>query len=278
MALDNDAATSTPMSTAAGTIPLAHVVQGNGPLLVLIHGITENRHSFDPLLPMLQSRYRVLAVDLRGHGDSPPAAEYPLDAMAADVAAEVAQVVDGLGSESGEPGQAPLVVGHSLGGIVAAAYAVRFPVRGVVNIDQSLDLAAMQEQVQAVEGLLRSDAFPAVITGMFAQMTGQLPPDEQQRVGALRRMDQDVVLGIWSPLFHLGAPALAAMVDDLVTPAAPYPYLQIDGLPSGEHYPEWLAHRIPGALVEDWGLLGHYPHLCEPDRFVARVAEFDPAV
>jgi len=31
---------------------------------------------------------------------------------------------------------------------------------------------------------LRSDAFPAVITGMFAQMTGQLPPDEQQRVGA----------------------------------------------------------------------------------------------
>ncbi len=263
------------MSTAAGTIPLAHVVQGSGPLLVLLHGITENRHGFDPLLPMLQSRYRVLAVDLRGHGDSPPAAEYPLDAMAADVAEVVVAVMGGFGGESGA---APLVVGHSLGGIVAAAYAVRFPVRGVVNIDQSLDLAAMQEQVQAVEGLLRSDAFPAVMTGRFAQMAGQLPPDEQRRIEALRRMDPDVVLGIWSPLFHLGAPALAAMVDDLVTPAAPYPYLQIDGLPSGEHYPEWLAHRIPGALVEDWGLLGHYPHLCEPQRFAARVAEFDPAV
>ena len=39
--------------------------------------------------------------------------------------------------------------------------------------------------------------------------------------------------------------------------------------------PRWLGERIPGAIVEDWGLLGHYPHLVDPDRMVSRIKEFD---
>lgn len=262
------------MTIAKSTVPLSHVESGSGPLLVLIHGITENRHVFDPLLPLLEPHYRVLAVDLRGHGDSPSADDYPLDVMAADVADVVAR----LDADPDDPGHAPMIVGHSLGGIVAAAYAAGHPVRGVVNIDQSLDLAAMQDQVKAVEGLLRGPEFAAVMGGMFAQMEGQLPPPEQARITALRRMDQAVVLGIWEPLFHLTATDLAETVDLLVVPATPYPYLQVDGLPSGDGYADWIGQRIPGAAVDDWGLLGHYPHLCEPERFARRVLEFDTAV
>ena len=249
-------------------VPLAADLSGDGPLAVIIHGITENRHSFDPLLAGLDARYRVLAVDLRGHGESPagPDDDYALDAMAADVHATVQRLA---------PGEAPLVIGHSLGGIVAAAYGARFPVRGVVNVDQSLALASMQDQIRSIEPMLRSEAYADVMNGMFAQMFVALPEAEQQRLTAMRRVDQPVVLGVWNPLFTLSAEELAAQVDALVTPAAPYPYLQIDGLPSGDGYAEWLGARIPGAVVEDWGLLGHYPHLVEQNRFVARVAEFD---
>ena len=70
---------------ATMTIELAHDIQGDGPLLVLIHGITENRHSWDPLLDDLAADHRVLRVDLRGHGDSPTADGYAVDELAADV-------------------------------------------------------------------------------------------------------------------------------------------------------------------------------------------------
>jgi len=261
------------------TVPLWHRLSGSGPLLVLIHGITEDHRSFDPLLPLLEQHYRVLAVDLRGHGDSPAADDYPLDEMAADVFA----VVDGALAGSAEGGDeaagaAPLVIGHSLGGIVAAAYGARFPVRGVVNIDQSLELAAMQGQIKAIEPMLRSDAFPAVIAGMFGQMAGALPEQEQRRLDTIRRPVPDVVLGIWAPLLELDADTLVGAVDDLVTASEPYPYLQVQGIDPGPDYPAWLRRRIPGAKFDPWLGLGHYPHLCQPERFVALVRAFDPAV
>jgi pimeloyl-ACP methyl ester carboxylesterase len=264
------------------TVRLWHRVSGDGPLLVLIHGITEDHRSFDPLLPLLEQHYRVLAVDLRGHGDSPATERYPLDEMAADVARVVADVLTGGGgaTEGGDEatGAAPLVVGHSLGGIVAAAYGARFPVRGVVNIDQSLELAAMQGQVKSIEPMLRSDAFPAVIAGMFGQMAGALPGQEQQRLDSIRRPVPEVVLGIWAPLLELDADTLVSSVDDLVTASDPYPYLQVQGTDAGPDYPTWLRRRIPGAKFDPWPGLGHYPHLCEPERFVALVRAFDPAV
>jgi pimeloyl-ACP methyl ester carboxylesterase len=252
-------------------VPLAHETSGAGPLAVLVHGITEDRRTFDPLLPLLEPHYRVLRVDLRGHGASPAAVSYRLDEMADDVATVVRSIGDG------SPNDVPLVIGHSLGGAVAAVYGARHPVRGVINIDQSLDLAGMQAQVTTVEDMLRGDGFAAVISGMFAQMAGALPQPEQDRVAAIRRPVQQVVLGVWAPLLELSPQDLAATVDALVTPRAGYPYLQIQGISAGPDYPAWLDRRITGAVVDDWANMGHYPHLCEPERFVATVRTFDPA-
>lgn len=256
---------------ADSIVPLSYQVSGDGPLLLLIHGITENRHSLDPLIPLPQPDYRLLAVDLRGHGESPFADEYPLDAMADDVAA-VASVVSGPGDE------VPLVVGHSLGGAVAAVYAARHPVRGVVNIDQPLDLAGFQAQLAPVESMLRGPEFETVMRSLFAQMYVELPAPEVARLEALRRPDQSVVLGIWDPIMTEPLDELTAGVDAMITPAQPYPYLAIHGLPTAPDYPAWLDQRIPGAIVEDWGLLGHYPHLVDPERAVARIKEFDAGI
>lgn len=235
---------------------------------MLVHGITENSHSFDPLIPLLAPHYRLVSVDLRGHGESPFADSYELDEMAADVAA----VVDGL--DAG----APLLIGHSLGGAVAAAYAAAHPVRGVVNIDQSLNLAGFQGQLQPIEALLRGPEFEAVMRGLFAQMYVALSDEEKARLEALRRPDQQVVLGVWDAVLTEPFDRLAARMDAMITPPQAYPYLAVHGLPAGPDYVEWLRQRVPDAIVEDWGLLGHYPHLVDPDRFVARVREFDAAI
>jgi pimeloyl-ACP methyl ester carboxylesterase len=275
------------------TVPLWRRTSGAGPLLVLIHGITEDHRSFDPLLPSLERHYRVLTVDLRGHGASPAADGYGVAEMAADVAAVVAEVTAEEADRRGGDGaagdgvvderatvrdEAPLVIGHSLGGMVAAAYGARFPVRGVVNIDQSLDLAGMQAQVKTIEPMLRGDGFGAVISAMFEQLAGALPEVEQRRIAAIRRPVQQVVLGVWAPLLDLSAEDLVTAVDALVTPAAPYPYLQVQGIDPGADYPGWLRQRVPGAKFDLWTGLGHYPHLCQPERFLALVRAFDPAV
>lgn len=249
-------------------VELAHTRSGSGSTpLLLLHGITENRHSFDPLLPLLEPHADVVAVDLRGHGESPAAQPYDLVTLADDVAAV---------ADRTWPRAAPLVVGHSLGGIVATVLRTRHPVAGVVNVDQVLDLSTMQDGVKSIESLLRDPDYATIVRGMFTGFHGALPPAEVERVEALRRIDQEVVLGVWSPLLDLDRAGLEAKVDEMTSAATDVgPYLAIHGSDVPPGYTDWLVERTGrNSSVEVWPDLGHYPHLVEPDRFVARVLEF----
>ncbi|MFZ0492387.1 MAG: alpha/beta hydrolase, partial [Acidimicrobiia bacterium] len=145
---------------------VAYEIVGDGDVdLLLVHGITESRRTWDPLLGPLSESYRVISVDLPGHGESDPVDSYGLDRLADDVGAVVDEVGNGT----------PLAVGHSLGGFVVSVYAARRPVRAAVNVDQPLALAAFKEQLTAVEPMLRSDAFGAVINAMFDGFMAPLP-------------------------------------------------------------------------------------------------------
>jgi pimeloyl-ACP methyl ester carboxylesterase len=89
----------------------------NHPVVVLLHGGSAHAHWWDFVAPALADRYRVIAPDLRGHGDSehvrPPA--YAIDDYVADL--------EGLAAACGLARFA--LVGHSLGGFVAMRYAGR---------------------------------------------------------------------------------------------------------------------------------------------------------
>ena len=250
---------------------LAHQLVGpeSAPALVLIHGITENHESWRPLIDVWRSDHRVLAVDLRGHGESPTGATYDTASYAGDVAEAVAAA--GLTD--------PLVVGHSLGGVVATAYAAVGACCAIVNVDQSLHLAGFKEAMPSLEPMLRgSEAeFRTTIETIFSQMAGALPTDEVDRISALRRPDRDVVLGTWSQLFESSTDELDVAVGRMTAPVR-VPYLSLHGVDPGEEYPAWLTARIPTATVEVWADLGHYPHLVDPARFVARLAEFEGQV
>ncbi len=235
--------------------------------LVLVHGITESRRTWDPLVDRFGERgYRVIGLDLRGHGESGLAAAYDLGSMAADVGA----VLGAVGADR------PLLVGHSLGGAVVSAYAAAGSCRGVVNVDQPLALGGFKEALAPLEALLRGapDEFMTAISAVFEQMVGPLDGAERARVEGLRRASQDVVLGVWDLVLTSDVADLDAVVDQLAG-AITVPYLSLHGIDPGPDYPDWLADRIGHLSFEVWAEHGHYPHLVDPDRFVARVAAFD---
>lgn len=261
-------------TTSSDGTPIHYDVsgEGDGPLVVLVHGITEDSRTWRPVVERLASHHRVVALDLRGHGSSGTADDYDLAAMAADVAA----VTDDVAAEQVH------LVGHSLGGAVVSVAGATHDGAGqdiasVTNVDQSLHLAGFKAQLMAVEDQLRDpDAFPSVIDGLFTELAGPLEAGEFQRVSDIRDADQDVVLGIWELLLTSSTEEIDEVIAGALTGYAdrPVPYLSLFGIDPGPDYPAWLTTHIPEAEVEVWPDHGHYPHLVDPDRFVSRLERF----
>ena len=133
---------------------------GEGPPLVAIHGLSSNAMFYVGIAERLARRRPLVAVDLRGRGDSDkPAAGYGMEAHADDVAA----AMDAEGIERA------VVVGHSMGAGVATVFAHRHPDRctGVVLFDGGLQVfhaffahpelaAEFMESGKGIEGRLHT--------------------------------------------------------------------------------------------------------------------------
>ncbi|MFT4037017.1 MAG: alpha/beta hydrolase [Thermomicrobiales bacterium] len=91
---------------------------GNGPVVVLAHGVTDNGLCWSPLARELENDYDLIMVDARGHGASEgPAGRYGPDVQAEDLAG----LITALGLEK------PAVLGHSMGAGTALALAGAHP-------------------------------------------------------------------------------------------------------------------------------------------------------
>jgi pimeloyl-ACP methyl ester carboxylesterase len=260
-------------TTGADGTQLAWSRRGSGSPVVLVHGITESASSFDPITERLATTHEVITMDLRGHGESGTADRYDLGTMAGDVIA----VVTAAGIRS------PHLVGHSLGGAVVSAVggvggAVPGGVASVVDIDQSLQLHGFKELLAPAEPMLRDpDTYRTVIDSMFESMSGDLlPTAERERIGANRRADQNVILGVWDVILTQPIDEISQTVEMALAGYAdhPTPYLALFGIDPGDDYGAWLSDRIPGALIDVWTDHGHYPHLVDPERFVTTVERF----
>jgi pimeloyl-ACP methyl ester carboxylesterase len=101
---------------------LAYVDMGEptAPAVVLIHGYTDNARDWVPMLPYLSKRYRLILVDIRGHGQSSkPECCY----TRLDFAYDIKLLLDALGVAQAD------IVGHSLGSIIAQTFAEYWPER-----------------------------------------------------------------------------------------------------------------------------------------------------
>jgi pimeloyl-ACP methyl ester carboxylesterase len=98
------------------------------PGLVLVHGGAAHAHWWSFLAPLLMRQYHVVALDLSGHGDSGRRQEYPREIWAAEVMA--------VAADAGVVG-APVLVGHSLGGLVSIVAASLYGDRlaGAIIVD-----------------------------------------------------------------------------------------------------------------------------------------------
>ena len=104
----------------ADAIDCAWTLEGSGPPLFLIHGIGAARDAWRFMVPALRERFTVVSYDLRGHGSSPlPKGEFGLDELVADLE----RVRQRTGIERAH------FAGHSLGGMIAPAYARQYPDR-----------------------------------------------------------------------------------------------------------------------------------------------------
>src|SRR5207237_8101896 len=99
------------------------MVEGEGPLVLLLHGFPETSHAWRKQIPALAKRFRVVAPDLRGYGRSEKPRE--IDAYRTAVLADdIAGLIHELGADQAD------VVGHDWGGGVAWRLAILRPAVG----------------------------------------------------------------------------------------------------------------------------------------------------
>ena len=132
----------------------------DAPPLVIVHGFRDHSHSFDEMARGLLDRFHVLALDLRGHGDSEITPYYAFGHFVIDLH----NMIRALRLER------PYLIGHSMGGEVVATYAGSFPAvpRQVVLIEglgpPPLDMD--HEVLDTVKGFARLDRVVAGIPGL----------------------------------------------------------------------------------------------------------------
>jgi len=164
---------------------------GEGPSILLLHGLASSSHIWDLMAPRLAPRLRVVAYDQRGHGLSgKPSIGYGFDRMTADAAAVIRTLRLGR----------PVVVGHSWGANVALQIAVERP--RLVSGDVLVDGGFLSMRDRMDWRTARTMLAPPQLKGMSLQqfragMRGftrgavELTPEVESVFLSLMRVDRD---------------------------------------------------------------------------------------
>ena len=130
-------------------IRMHYVTQGEGELVVLLHGFPEFWYSWRHQIPALARKYRVVVPDLRGYNDSDkPDSGYDIETLTADVRG----LVEALGEKTAH------VVAHDWGGAIAWHWAQQFPeqIRKLVVLNSPHPACFRRELLGNVDQLQRS--------------------------------------------------------------------------------------------------------------------------
>jgi pimeloyl-ACP methyl ester carboxylesterase len=256
---------------------------GEGPLVVLIHGITGRSAQWQPVVENLVAHRTVLAPDLLGHGESAkPRGDYSLGAYASGVR----DIVVALGHDRAT------VVGHSLGGGIAMQFAYQFP-----ELCERLVLVSSGGLGREVHPLLRASTLPGseVVLPLLTHARVLAAGEAISRaIGLLKLRAGTDLAEFASGYASLGdAEARAAFIATMrgVLDSGGQRVSALDRLYLAEVMPTLIvwgsrdpiippehgraAHEaMPGSRFELLEGLGHFPQLQRPLEFSRLLADF----
>ena len=246
---------------------LFYTDSGSGQPVVMIHGWACDGSDWSWLSAALVGNYRVIVPDLRGHGRSAIADTAAGGYAPQDFAADIVELITSLELTD------VVLVGHSLGGIVASLIAVSHPqlVAAIVVIDPGYAAAAgeMDKMLDAVEVIPHKIALVAFASFYGEPTPAWLPTWHARRVlGTPVDVVRDTMLG----MFSAGSPGLREVAEPILRQRAA-PILAIY---AGDHetQAEWEMSLSPRSTVEVWHGFGHFLHQEDPERFATRVTEW----
>jgi pimeloyl-ACP methyl ester carboxylesterase len=258
-------------------------IAGQGPPVVLIHGVAGRAAQWDQIVHLLASHHTVVAPDLLGHGESAkPRGDYSLGAHASGIR----DLLVGLNI-----GRAT-VVGHSLGGGIAMQFAYQFPERcerlvlvSSGGLGEDVHLMLRAATLPGSEFVLPVLAHPRVVG------VASVIPRALGRIGLHTGPDLTEIARGYQSLSNAEARSafihtLRSVIDptgqridanDRLYLASRMPTLIVWGrrdriIPVDHAAP---AHEsMPGSRLELFDSSGHFPHLDDPLRFARTLEEF----
>jgi len=249
-------------------VDCAYSIEGNGPPILLVHGVGGSRYVWAGLIERLKSEFTCISYDLRGHGESPkPDGAFGLDDLVADL--ERLRTCLGCGRAH--------VIGHSLGGMVAAAYARRHPDR-VISVGLLSTVAGRSEEERArtrtvMDKMAREGAASALEILVRRWFTDAFIAAHPGLVEARKRQVREI-----DPKIYLNAFAIYAdteMLPWLHELAAPALVMTGDqDLGCSPRHNKIMAERLPNARLVILDGLRHGILLEAPGRVAQAVTDF----
>ncbi|WP_036259979.1 alpha/beta hydrolase [Mesorhizobium sp. WSM3224] len=248
-------------------LDLAYVeIPGSEPPLVLVHGFTDTSRSFSLLAPHLSGR-RLIMPDLRGHGASQAGEGYGV----ADFAGGIAGLIRRLRLDR------PVVVGHSLGGMVSIVLAARHPelIGGLVIVASALkpDFARDHQLTDGVAAL-RDPISPG--DPFFEWWHACQPGVPRAFLAGLAKDASAIPAARWRAILEevgrtdLTAAARAVQVPALIIAGGRDPLF-------GAAHQQALAQALAGSRLVWAQDCGHNPHWEDPASVAEAIAGMLPA-
>ncbi len=262
--------------------PVTYAVAGEGPVLLLIHGMAGDFKNWEAVIEPLARNHTVIAPDLPGHGGSAPGSgDYSLGSLASGLR----DLLAALGHDSAT------LVGHSLGGGIAMQFSYQFP-----EMTERLVLVSSGGLGPEVSLVLRAAALPGAdrfiattagglgavgsTIGRGLGLVGLRPGADIAEVGRgyVSLADRDRRAAFLATLRSVvGTGGQRVHAGDRLYLAEGLPVLIIWGardpiIPA--HHGEQAHEAIPGSRLEVFDGVGHLPQIEAPARFVSVLERF----
>ena len=257
------------MQATVDGVDLHYELAGEGPTIVLTHGIGGSGADFAPIVPALAQRYRVLTWDVRGFGQSArPADGYSITQFARDLAG----LLDAVGVEKA------VIGGTSMGGTITQRFILDFPERSAAAVIMSTSSEVNEKARDA--WLRQADAIER--DGMAAWVRRSRPPqqtDEYMREHPeLLEAEERRIRN--NPDGHVYAQVTRAVADYNYTQeleSVRIPALVLVGSKDPQTPPGGsviISRRIPGAELHILDGFGHGLPREAPEQVVALISAF----